>query len=463
MKNKEPDKLKRILQPRYLIWVLLFLLFAERLLLFRQLGPDYLSYSDDEAYIKAGLYFAKTGTISMWGPYPSAMIMPAMPVIIGCFSFLFGDGTALLTALKILWICMGVLTAYICYKTVCLFSSGWGGLFAAAHFLIPNMAWMNHVLLTETPYMLFLVMTLYYTFRLGQTADKKVFLAYLLSFMAGLMFRANMLMMPVFTLFYLALNGNITKQTLKRTWLFICVLLMFIVPWSFRNYIQFWAFIPITYGAGNPMLLGTYQGENYPPDERLDYAANVDAVMREEYPDYYSPQSRSWPVSDENRYYIEHFDPDGDVKDLKQAQFLSLQADGIKARYRMREWFRNNRKSFLKSYLYIKPRWMLNWSWAWEEAFGVPYSVLHRISQINAVFCTLTVALTVCLKRSRKPVLFLGAAYVITVFLYATSFVSDRYASTLMAYRYMIAGIGSSLILEIIAGMIKKGQKEISS
>ena len=47
---------KRVLQPDRLIFLLLALLLIERLLLFIQLGPDYLSYSDDEAYVKAGLY-----------------------------------------------------------------------------------------------------------------------------------------------------------------------------------------------------------------------------------------------------------------------------------------------------------------------------------------------------------------------------------------------------------------------
>ena len=57
---------KRMLQPERLIWVLLFLLLAERLILFKQLGPDYMSHSDDDAYIESGLYFIRTGTISMW-------------------------------------------------------------------------------------------------------------------------------------------------------------------------------------------------------------------------------------------------------------------------------------------------------------------------------------------------------------------------------------------------------------
>ena len=136
-----------------------------------------MSYSDDEAYVKAGLYFAETGVISMWGPFPSAMIMPAMPVIIGFFSLVFGEGTALLVSVKLLWILMGVLTAYYVYKSVTIFCPEWAGLYAAAHFLIPNLAWMNHVLLTETPYMFFLSVTVYETLQMGEYFEKRNMLA----------------------------------------------------------------------------------------------------------------------------------------------------------------------------------------------------------------------------------------------------------------------------------------------
>ena len=41
------EKRNRLFKPDRLIWLLLLLLLLERLLLFIQLGPDYLSYSED--------------------------------------------------------------------------------------------------------------------------------------------------------------------------------------------------------------------------------------------------------------------------------------------------------------------------------------------------------------------------------------------------------------------------------
>ena len=107
---------------------------------------------------------------------------------------------------------------------------------------------------------------------------------------------------------------------------------------------------------------------------------------------------------------------------------------------------------------------MLNWSWAWEEAFHVPYQTLHILSQVNAVFCALTVLLSLLRKQYRSPILFLSMAYLISVYLYATAFVSDRYASTLMLFRYLLAGFGFSLVCTRVfcskAGSIQIDKKQ---
>ena len=104
------------------------------------------------------------------------------------------------------------------------------------------------------------------------------------------------------------------------------------------------------------MLLGTYQGEDYPADEDLDYETNVNQVMRAKFAGYYRESSLPWETNPETDYYVTHYDPEGEVKELKHAQFLSLKADGIKASYRMREWFKTAPAGFLKSYLLIKPK-----------------------------------------------------------------------------------------------------------
>ena len=80
---------------------------------------------------------------------------------------------------------------------------------------------------------------------------------------------------------------------------------------------QFDAFIPLTYGAGNPTLLGTYQGIRYPTDESLDYETNVTDVVKEKYAQYY----------DENGNVLPQY-----------SKYIDLRSDGIKANYRLRVW-----------------------------------------------------------------------------------------------------------------------------
>lgn len=465
MNGRQAEKkgIKRWLTPDGLIWLLLLLLFIERVIVFFELGVDYNSGADEVRYIPSGILFAKTGMISYGAPYPTAMIMPGITVVIGLFSLVFGEGLALWTALRFAWMILGVCTAYFVYKTVKLLSSAWCGLLAAMAFLLPNMAWMNNVVLTETPFMLFFVLCIYCTFCMERFDGRKYFIGYLVSFMLGLMFRSNIIVMPLLTGAYLLWRKRDPKRLLCRGLILAGTLLLFVIPWSIRNYIQFDAFIPLTYGAGNPLLLGSYQGEGYPADEALDYEENVTAVMREKYARYYreSPEPYSEDQLSEAGYYIQRYDPNGEVKELRHAQYLSLQADGIKARYRLRVWFENDPVGFLKSFLIIKPRWLLNWVWAWRQPLSVSYETLHRISQLNFLFCGLTVLLAAALKKYRAPIVFLGAVYFVNVYITALAFASDRYGTVLMPARYMIAGLGFALLAEAVRRVKQRGKNKI--
>ncbi len=440
--------------PDKLLFLLLLLLLAERFYVFRELGWDYMNHGDDNAYIEAGYYFAKTGVISIWGPYPTAMIMPGMPVLIGLLSFLFHDYTSLQAALKLIWILMGVLTALAAYKSVSVFASKWAALYTAAHFLIPNMAWMNHLILTETPYFLLFTLSVYYTLQMGKSDRIRYFIAYLLTYMAALMFRANIIYLPLFTAGYLLLRKRNKIMLFRRGTALCGTLLLFVIPWTVRNYQLFDAFIPLTYGAGEPLLLGTYEGENYPEDEELNYTDHVTSVMRETYADYY----KSEPESRNAEYgtYEYKYDPDGIVKELHQAQYLYHQECRLKALYRLKIWWQQDPFSLLKSYLEIKPHLMFNWVWAWECVLGVPYSVLHRLSQLNCIFCAATVILSLILKKYRKEILFLTVFFLFSVYIYSLAYVTDRYQSALLPLRYILVGFGFDLIIFLMKTAVKK-------
>lgn len=52
----------------------------------------------------------------------SAQIMPGMTILIGILSFIFGDGNLLWLVLKLVWITMGCITAFLAYKCVRVFA-----------------------------------------------------------------------------------------------------------------------------------------------------------------------------------------------------------------------------------------------------------------------------------------------------------------------------------------------------
>lgn len=412
---------------------LLFLIFAERIYVLLELGADYCSGVDDFNYVPSGIYFGKTGVLAYDNiPLPSALIMPGMPLVIGLVSRILGDGAALWAALKVIWSLMGTVTAYYIYKSTCLAAPKWCGLIAMSCFLLPNQAWMNNVILTETPYMLALTMCIYYTILMGRSSERRYFLAYFAAVLLGLLFRSNMLVLPFFSAVYVfAVRKSARwKELLRRACFMFCTVAILTTPWAIRNYIQFDAFIPFTYGVGNPMLLGTYQGENYPLDEELDYETNVDAVVQEKYARY--------------------FDEYGSLKEPQHEEYIRMETDSIKARYRISQWLKDDPFSYIKSLFYTKPRFCITWVWYWHGVMGVEPESMHVASQINFVFCCLTVLLSLLIKQHRKEVLFLCLVYWGNMLITSFGFITDRYCSTLMACRYILFGIGFYLIAEAV-------------
>ncbi|MDO4982361.1 MAG: glycosyltransferase family 39 protein [Eubacteriales bacterium] len=419
--------------PDHVIFLVIAAAFVERLIMFFWLGSGALNDSDDVGYVQCGIEFARSGTISMWSAYPTALIMPAMPVVTGIFSMIFGEGNAYIDAVRICWIILGCITVYFFYASSCFFVRKWLAVLASCAFLLPNWAWSDNAFLTEPPYLLFWMINFYYSLLISEdeTADKKHILCYVLSFMAALMFRANILTMPLFTAVYLF----IIKKRKLRTYLphliaLISALLIFIVPWSVRNYRLFDEFIPLTSGSANPLLLGTYQGSTAPSDDTLDYETNVYSVIREE--------------------YAEYFGENGLLKDPIRGAEIANANDKLKAQYRLREWFKRDPKGLIWSYLFSKPACMLNWVWCWLPIPALYYT-LHYISMFNLILCVLAVVLSLVLRKKRPEVLFLSVMYLFNIYTFAFSFASERYAAMSVPIRYIIAVIGIEIVCQLAA------------
>jgi len=416
-------------------WILLVMLvlFIERIAALCFLGTAYTLNSDDAGYVASGISFANSGRITMHGDI-SAQITPGMPVFIGILSLVFGEGALLWTVLKLCWIIMGVVSAYFVYRSMTLFAPNWCGLICSlVFFAMPNVVWMDNLILTETPYAMLLTILIYATLALGKKKESKYFIILVVSYMLALMFRATIAAYPIYAAVYLLLMKYDTKKLLRNMAVIGIALLCFIIPWSIRNYVIYDAFIPLTYGSGNAMLAGTYQGVGYPEDSELDYETNVYSAAREKFEKYY----------DEN----------GEI-DPKFERYVTIETEGMKANYRIKEWFRKDPINMFLSYFCYKPMNMVITPFYWRELI-VSRGILVLFRIVIFFANILFLCLSMIRRRSLRTTVFLAMLYVCNILMFSMSFSFDRYGETLMPIQYILFGIGLSLFYDEIKKYLK--------
>lgn len=423
IKNRRPlrERAAGFFRSDRVVWILAALLLAERLVALHTLGAAYTLASDDLSYVHSGIVFARTGMVTMHSGWPSAQIMPGMTWLIGLFARVLGQGTSLWLALKLLWCAMGSLTAVFVFRSVRLYAPRWCAVLAVLPLFGPDFVWTDNLILTETPFLLCFAAMIYFTLRMGRDGDWRAFWGCLAAYLGGLLLKANIALYPLFVLAYLLCVHYPVKKLLRQAVVLVCVAACFLIPWTIRNYRLFDAFVPLTYGAGNPQLLGTYQGIGFPHDEDLNYQTNVDDVARRAYARYYSA--------------------DGTVPERYQ-KYLSLERDGIKARYRMDVWRREHLGSFVISYLILKPLQVVRGIFYWKRLFGIPGTWVQALTDVNGVVCLLLTAVALIRKRARPQVLFLAVLYLGNVLIYAMTFAYGRYNLSLMPARLILLGIG---------------------
>lgn len=339
-------------------------------------------------------------------------------------------------AMKLLWFAMGSISAFFVYKCVTVFLPKKYGIIATLGFFSVDFIWMDNLILTETPFMLCFCIMLYST--LMMVKDKKYFWPCAVSYMLALMFKANIALYPIFAMCYLLLKKYDLKVFIRQCFILAAMILCFVIPWSVRNYIHYDAFIPLTWGSGNPMLLGTYQGQGYPSDEELDYEKNVEEVAKKKYQKYY--------------------DKDGNIREDYLKKYISLETDGIKAKYRLKEWARKDILSLVDSYLIIKPLGMLDDVFYWDTLWEIDSLDVLKIRRFDIGLCGFVIFLSFYLKKYRKEMFFLTLLYLGNTYIYAMTFAFSRYAATLMPIRFIIVGIGVPLIIEVLRRLLCEKQ-----
>ena len=411
-------------------------------------GVDYSLNSDDLSYVNAAQVFCETGQITMHGVI-SAQIMPGMIWLMAPFVLIFGTGTALWAALKLLWLVMSLCLIYGVYKIVLLYAERKFAVLSAAFFLAIDFAWMDNLILTETPFMLALVYLVYASLRLADTQMKKYFWQICFWYMFALLLKATIAPYPLFLFGYLWLKKYDMKLMFRQMGIAALVVLAFIVPWSVRNYIRFDHFIPLTYGAGNPKLLGSYQGDKAPLDEELDYQTNVYDKMPAEMKKYYADDGTLRPEYEGDGWYEDYM-----------AAYYALELDGMKADYRISVWREDATKDYLVSTFIKKPCMMVYNSFYWEEMFGIPIGINYWFRRVDLILFLIGCIGVILNRRRWKEGLFLMCEYLFQIFVYAFTFSFARYAQTLYFFRFIIIGWG---IYELTVYIYRKRTRTLSA
>ena len=435
----QKNKIKSLFLDNWCILAVLIISLILHILALKELGFNYSLNSDDADYIKSGIVFLQTGKITMHDVL-SAQIMPGMTFLIAFIALIFGVGSKLIISLKILWLIMGLLTVYIVYKTIRLYSNQYIAAISCLFFLAADYIWMDNLILTETPYILLFSLLIYHTLRLSIKANKKDYILIVIYYILAVFIRPTIGIFPIFLFIFLILKKYNFKLLIRQCIIAGIILLLCLIPWTYRNYKVFDHFIPLTYGTGNPLLLGTYQGSGYPTDEELDYVKNVDEKM---------------PA--EMKYYLHN----PNKKDY-MTKYYSLEYDGLKAKYRMHEWWNKDKISMLKSYLIYKPLQNFDNYFYWDTIMGISGSQLNVVRKIEIVLFVISSILIFINKKRIKEWLFLIVTYGSQIAIYSYTFAFSRYAISMFFIRYIIIGIGILSFYEIYKSRRGKRNESIN-
>jgi hypothetical protein len=423
----------KFLRKNFLLILLVFVSFIFHLLAFIELGSNYTINSDDLSYISSGLSLFNTGKVMIG--YETAQIMPGMPLLIAFFCIFFKSYSSLIFSLKIFWMLMGISSSVMLYKTINLYANKGISFLMSLFLLTADFIWMDNIILTETPFMLAFICLIYHSIKFSDTDKTSNYIMIIIWFLIALFMRPVIAVYPLFLFFYLLAKKHKLKPLLMKGVIGFIIVMITLCPWIYRNYVLFGKFIPFTYGVGNPLLLGTYQGEGYPADEDLDYVKNIDDKLPKEM-NYYlngNPQEKLYKV----KYY-------------------ELEYDGLKAKYRMKEWWKKDKKSFIKSYFLIKPKEMIYSSFYWDEIFGISAQDNLNVRKIE-LFIFLISSLAILINHKKiKEYLFLLSIYIFQIAVYCYTFSYSRYAITLYFLRFIICGIGLQIIYEYLKKFIRK-------
>lgn len=423
------DKIKGIIKGHKLLCIVLLISLVIHIIATSILGVEYHMNNDDIRYIQSGIVFKTQHKITLFGSNASGQIMPGMTYLIAFISLIFGEGKLFFGVLKSIWIIFSLLSMIGIYKIVLLLMPDSKykhicGVFATVPLLFPTFVWMDNVILTETPFMCSYIYLIYFTIKEAKKHDVKNFIAILVLFFLGVLLKANFVIYIPLLIGYLLIKKYDRRLLIKEVLIAAGALLLFFVPWTYRNYKLFGGFIPLTYGGGNPQYWGTFQGYGYPLEEELDFDTYLSNYKDEKLKDYFDGKMSP----EENDYY-------------------TLKIDSIRAKYRMSEWWKRDKLSMIVSYSILKPVRLFP-VFYWDNLFGINRLTMNILRGIELLIIFMLSIIILISKKWNMNLTFLIANLIFQVAVYSLTFTFSRYGQPLMFLLFIIGAYGLNILLE---------------
>lgn len=397
---------------RVFLWSILGIAFLLRVSVLFLYGSNFNLNSDDYGYQVSAITFLQSGTFTYHFNYlPTSHIMPGITVFLSVIFFFFGTAKLGILAAKFAMICFGVGSVYMTYLLgEKLGNKQIGYVSALLLACFPPIIAIDNFILTESPYCFFTLTLFYLSIKLSETHNKKYFTWILIVYFITLYFRVHIALFPILLVGFLLIKRYPIQLLLRQLVISVFALLLVLSPWWVRNYVQFHQFIPLTSGSGNPLLLGTYQGEGHPPGP---HHTIVTKKIREEHPN------------------------------LKPEEYMALEKEY--AQNRMKDWWEFDKWAMIRSYMIIKPTLMWETSFYPKPIFHIPASFVHSMQKVIMVFFLLSSVFLFAFKNRNKTIfLFLFSFLLLQTFLNSYYYAYDRYTLTLMPFVFIF--ISSALL-----------------
>jgi hypothetical protein len=385
-------------------------------------------HSDDEGYVRSAKWLIEYGTYSYYKPgVPTLHMMPGITYFLAFFFILFGTGTVGLFAAKIgmtlVGIC-GIYGVYLIGKRLWHPYVGLAGALLAAIYL-PGIE-TDTLFLTETPFMTASVFLLYFSIRLVKTHSLRDLLCASIFYVISVYFRPTVLLFPALLLVYLLLK-RYPWQILLRHVMVACVTIVLLMsPWWIRNAVEFHRFVPLTDGTGNPLLLGTYQGHDYPSEPTIDEELKQIIV---EHPELAPPylHEQAW------------------MNEQKKVAIT-----------RMKTWMQDNPQTFWNSYAVVKPGLLWGRPFYWIPIFKVHRDTMQML-QGYLVWAGMIGYLLAMLfgRRSKLESFFILLLFLYYTILYSIYYVFGRYSEPMMPIVLLGVGAGIYAVVSRLFGHAK--------